>query len=322
MPSRRRRAEATHQERQRADPRHCSRRPEDRPDDDVAVAGVGELVGDHRERLVLGQVAHESVVDDHPTGATQTGDVGVQGRRTPRRVRDEHVVDVHPLGVGQAQDLGPQATGGQRGEGVEQRLDHERVDEGGEQHEGPQPGPSHRRPGARPTSGRPEKHEQRDRGGHGRDQLSHRLVSREARPGLVAQAIGQDFTPQQHREGERQEPTQQEQRRHREHHPPPPRPAQPVDQASSSTAEAQPAGQGQRDEQRGPAPEPRGRGEGLGAGNLVGIEDRGCGHRVRGATGHRLPRHEPQGEDDRGRQCWTGGRRSRSVGREASRRQV
>ena len=71
--------------------------PEHRPGQHVVVPRVGQLVGDHRQRLVLGQGLDEVVVDHDPTGAAEAGDVGVQGRRTPRRVGHQHVVDLHPL---------------------------------------------------------------------------------------------------------------------------------------------------------------------------------------------------------------------------------
>ena len=55
-----------------------------------------------------GHVVDEVVVEHHPAGAAEAGDVGVQGRRTARRVGDQHVVDRHALAVGELEDRGAQ----------------------------------------------------------------------------------------------------------------------------------------------------------------------------------------------------------------------
>ena len=54
-----------------------------RSDQHVVVLGVCQLVGHHRERLVLRQVAHQGVVEHHPAGPAEAGDVGVQRGRAP-----------------------------------------------------------------------------------------------------------------------------------------------------------------------------------------------------------------------------------------------
>ncbi len=81
------------------------------------------------ERLALGHVVDQVVVEHHPSGAAEAGDVGVQGRRTPRRVGHQHVGDRHLLLLGPAPGSSCAASRlRQRGEVVEQRLDHHGVD--------------------------------------------------------------------------------------------------------------------------------------------------------------------------------------------------
>ena len=102
--------------------------------------------------LVLVDVVDEVVVDDHPARGAEAGHVGVQRRRTPRRVGDEHVVHLDALLVRQRQDLGAQRAVRQRLEVVEQRLDQQRVDERAEQHQAAEHSAGDGRPGARPPA--------------------------------------------------------------------------------------------------------------------------------------------------------------------------
>ena len=109
-------------------------RPEHGADHHVVVPGVAELVGDDRQRLVLGHVLDQVVVEHHPPGAAEAGDVRVQRRRTTRRVGHQHVVDGTFSWSGELEDLACAASRpAQRGEVVEERLDHHRVDERADQ---------------------------------------------------------------------------------------------------------------------------------------------------------------------------------------------
>ncbi len=292
------RAPGPEQQREQAHAEHRARGAEQRPGHDVVVPGVGELVGHHRQRLVLRQALDEVVVDHHAPGAAEAGHVGVERRRTPGRVRHQHVVDPDALPVGQPQDLGAQRPVRQRLERVEQRLHHQRVDERGQQDEDGQQTRRDGRPGARPPAGAADQDDQPERQRHDADGLAAHLVGRETGPRLLGEPVLQQPALQQHGERQRHDPDGELHQGDRQQHPEPPRPGQPPGEAPAPGAEREPAGGGQGDRQRRPAQGPRTGRELLGAADLLGGEDRGGVRRRGNPTRHRVPGHQPGGQGD------------------------
>ena len=141
--------------------------PEPMPTTHVVVPGMRQLVGDHDERLVLGQAVDEGVVEHHPAGVAEPGHVGVQRRRTTGGVGHQHVVDVHPLP--RRPGRGPPVRRGESGSGVNSlntgSTTH-RVDERAEHHQPAQRRAGHGRPGPSPPAGAPDEHQHGQRRHH------------------------------------------------------------------------------------------------------------------------------------------------------------
>ena len=224
------------------------------------------------------QVVDQVVVEHHPAGAAEAGHVGVQRRRTPRRVGHQHVVDLHPLLVGQLEDRGPQRTVRQRGEVVEQRLDQHRVDERARPSPGRARAGGDRRPGTPPPTGAADEDEQqRSTSPTTSTSPRPRQVGGAARPRPGASGRSRDAAPVRARSrtagSPRGRPAATRATRDQDPHPPPaaqpvhepcpePGEAQPADATSETASEAQPSST------PGPASSPR-------RGDLRGGEDRG-----------------------------------------------
>jgi hypothetical protein len=91
-----------HEQEQRADRGGGAERAQQRADDDVALGGVPQLVGDDQLDLRRRRLLEQRVVDDDAPGAGEAADVGVERRRPARGVRDQHLVDRHAVTLGQA----------------------------------------------------------------------------------------------------------------------------------------------------------------------------------------------------------------------------
>ena len=289
---------AAHQQAEAADRGQRGQRAEQRAGQHVVLAGVGQLVGHHRQRLVLRQVAHQRVVQDDAPRAAEARDVGVQRRGAPRRVGDQHVVDDHALLLGQRQHAGAQRARGQRRELVEQRLDQQRVDERAEQHQHPERRAGHRGPAAAPAPGHGEQHHGADRGGHDLHGLGAHQVGGEPRPRLLGEPEGALPAAQQDGEGQGDDPAEDDQDQHRPHGAQPPRAAQAPHEPGAERREPQAGGDGQGDQRRGQAPDPGPARVVLAARELPGAEPAssgraGAGPRRWGRAGRATARRPP-----------------------------
>ena len=90
------------------------------------MAHVGQLVGHHLALLVARELGQQVVVQDHPLGRAQAGDVGVGGGGAPAGVDLVHLPHLHAGSTRQLQHVGACRAGGQRLEAVEQRVEHDR----------------------------------------------------------------------------------------------------------------------------------------------------------------------------------------------------
>ena len=242
---------------EQADAEQSAGGAERRAGEHVVVAGVRQLVGDHRQRLLVGEVLDEGVVDDHPAGAAEARTLGVERRRTTGRVGHEHVVDLDALLGRRARGSGCARPVLERREGVEERLDHAAGRRTTRQRRRPPALPGDRRPGARPSAGDPDQGEDRDRGRPRCRPARPYQVERPGRPRRRAEPDVELELPM--RDGERQgrhrpiTSSAATTRTTRTHHRPGIRSAR----RRPRWREAEPAGDGERHRQRAPAPHPR-----------------------------------------------------------------
>ena len=156
-----------------------------RPERDVPVAAMPELVRDNGQHLGRRRRLDEGVVEDDPPRCAEPRDVRVQLRRPLARVGDEHLADGDTAFRGEVHDRAAQLLVLERTEPVEDRLEHDRRHEAEQEHEHGRPRRGDDRPPGRKDDGGADESGEADPREHRPDRDRLDAVDGELLPGLA-----------------------------------------------------------------------------------------------------------------------------------------